>query len=93
MRYYFSETEYQDYYFKQAFDKLPTSFQSSPNAADEIEDGKTINKGLVIGISIGAAVLVCAIVATIVVVYNKKKKNKETNSISENETSDSPNQE
>ena len=94
LRYYFSETEYQDYYFKQAFDKLPTSFQSSPNAADEIEDNKTINKGLVIGISIGAAVLVCAIILPLTVVYiNKKKKNKETNSLPENETSDSPNQE
>ena len=79
LRYYFNENDYQDYYFKQSFDKLPSSFQSSPNAADEIEDTKTFRKDLVIGISIGAAVLVCAIIVTFVVVYNKKKKNKEEN--------------
>ena len=93
LRYYFSETEYQDYYFKQEFDKLPTSFQSTPNALDEVEENKTVNKGLIIGISIGAVVLVCAIVVTFIVIYNKKRKNKETNSEVEEVKEETQNQE
>ena len=74
LRYYFSENDYVDYYFKQDITKLPASFTTAPSAADEVEEGNKENKTLLIVI---AVVLSCAIVACVVVliIINKKRKN------------------
>ena len=48
LRYYFDETNYTDYYFKQEFSKLPSSYQTTPNAADEIIEQEKNNTGLII---------------------------------------------
>ena len=76
LRYYFSESDYVDYYFKQDITKLPASFTTAPNAADGIGEGNKENKTLLIVI---AVVLSCAIVgcAVVLIVINKKNKNKD----------------
>lgn len=75
LRYYYSENEYVDYYFKQEFSKLPANFSTAPSAADEIEENNKENKTLLIIIIV---VLSCLIVACVVfLIVFKKKSNKQ----------------
>ena len=79
VRYYFSENDYSDYYFKQAFDKLPSSFQSAPSAADaEPEVSPNKNKALITALIIGGIVFVVGTASTLAIIFIRKK-NKEEN--------------
>lgn len=76
IRYYFSENEYSDFYFKQSFDKLPSSYQSSPNAADEEVNSKpATNKALIIALLSGLIVVVVGLTVTFTIIIIRKKNN------------------
>lgn len=89
LRYYTSETEYTDYYFKQAFDKLPSSFQSTPSVADETIEDEVSNKvAIKIAIICAICIVIIALIITSVLLYKKKesKKNLQIKDKEENKT-------
>ena len=76
VRYYFSDGEYSDFYFKQSFDKLPSSFQSAPSAADEVENPQpNNNKALTIALLVGLIVVVLGLSTTFAIIIIRKKNN------------------
>lgn len=76
VRYYFSDGEYSDFYFKQSFDKLPSSFQSAPSAADNEENPQpNNNKALTIALLVGLIVVVLGLSATFAIIIIRKKNN------------------
>ena len=76
VRYYFSDGEYSDFYFKQSFDKLPSSFQSAPSAADDEENPQpNNNKALVIALLVGLIVVVLGLSTTFAIIIIRKKNN------------------
>lgn len=79
LRYYFSETEFEDYYFKQEFSKLATSLSSTPSTGDD-GTGKTPNANktaIIVAVSCTCAVLVCGGVCGGIILSKKYKKTKE----------------
>ncbi|MBO7079447.1 MAG: hypothetical protein J6W64_06530 [Bacilli bacterium] len=76
VRYYFSDGEYSDFYFKQSFDKLPSSFQSAPSAADNEENPQpNNNKALTIALLVGLIVVVLGLSTTFAIIIIRKKNN------------------
>lgn len=76
VRYYFSDSEYSDFYFKQSFDKLPSSFQSAPSAADDEENPQpNNNKALTIALLVGLIVVVLGLSTTFAIIIIRKKNN------------------
>lgn len=93
LTYYFSETEYAEYYFKQEISKLTSEFTTSPVTGDNdysVED-TVKNNNVLVYVGIGAGIGIIAITATVSIVYVIKTKTKketenteETNKNNEN---------
>lgn len=94
VRYYFSEDNYSDFYFKQSFDKLPSSFQSAPSVAEEEQKatpGKS--KALITTLIVVGITILLAVTATFTVIIIKKINNNTKTEENNEETKDETKQE